>query len=376
MIYFDNAATGGFKPRAVTDASDTVNRFLLANPGRSGHRLSLTGAKAVLDTRSLLCELFGGSADRVIFTKNCTEALNFAIFGSVKEGGHVITTAYEHNSVLRPLFSLSKRGIISLDIIYPKEGVPLPSLIKEKINSKTYMIALTAASNVTGEVLPIDEVSKIASDNNLLFLVDGAQAGGHIDININRQNVSFLALAGHKGLYGPMGSGVLIIKDDCDLEPVLFGGTGSESFNPDQPSCYPDKLESGTLNLPAIVALGEGVRYVKNNLSNFSSHLLSTTATLIDGLKKIPNIKCFSRPNPVGIVSFLHKNLPSAEFSDILSKDYDVAVRGGFHCAPLVHEHLNTKEVGTVRASLSVHNSSRELAYLLTAIGKISAKFS
>jgi cysteine desulfurase family protein len=376
MIYFDNAATGGFKPRAVTDAADTVNRYLLANPGRSGHRLSITGAKAVSDTREIIAELFNANPDKVIFTKNCTESLNYAIFGSIKDGGHIITTVYEHNSVLRPLYALSKRGIISLDIVAPKDGVPLQQLIKDKINDKTYMIAATSASNVTGEVLPIDEIGKIARDFGLLFLVDGAQAGGHVDIDVKRQNVSFLALAGHKGLYGIMGSGALIINDDCDLDPVIFGGTGSESFNTDQPSSYPDKLESGTLNLPAIVALGEGVRYVKNNLSNFSSHLISSTATLIDGLKKIPNLKCFSSPNPVGIVSFLHKNVPSAELSDLLSRDYDIAVRGGFHCAPLIHKYLNTQEVGAVRASLSVQNSSREIAFLINAVAKICSKFS
>lgn len=376
MIYFDNAATGGFKPRAVIDAADTVNRYLLANPGRSGHRLSITGAKSVLDTRTLIAELFGASADRVIFTKNCTEALNFAILGSVKEGGHVITTVYEHNSVLRPLFALEKRGIISLDIVFPKEGESIVSGIKEKINDKTYMIAVTAASNVTGEVLPIQQIGNLANDFSLLFLVDGAQAGGHIPIDIKKQNISFLALAGHKGLYGPMGSGALIINDDNDLEPIIFGGTGSESFSPDQPNLYPDKLESGTLNLPAIVALGEGVRYVKNNLLGFSKHLVSATATLIDGLKKVPKITCFSSPNPVGIVSFTHQTLPSTELADVLDKDYDVAVRGGFHCAPLIHKHLNTQEVGMVRASLSPQNSSREIAYLINAVAKISAKFS
>ena len=136
MIYFDNAATGGFKPRAVTDAADTVNRYLLANPGRSGHRLSITGAKAVSDTREIIAELFNANPDKVIFTKNCTESLNYAIFGSIKDGGHIITTVYEHNSVLRPLYALSKRGIISLDIVAPKDGVPLQQLIKDKINDK------------------------------------------------------------------------------------------------------------------------------------------------------------------------------------------------------------------------------------------------
>lgn len=376
MIYFDNAATGGFKPRAVTDAADTVCRYLLANPGRSGHRLSIAGASVVNDTRTILAEFFNANADRVIFTKNCTEALNYAILGSVKDGGHVIATCFEHNSVLRPLFSLSEKGIITLDIVYPDEHTPLHILIKEKIRKETYLIVSTAISNVTGELLPIEEIGKVAYDNGILFLVDGAQGGGHIDLDMKRCNISFLALAGHKGLSGIMGSGVLILSEDCDLEPIICGGTGSESFNLLQPTCYPERLEAGTLNLPAIAALLEGVKYAKNNLSRFSNHLISATATLIEGLKKFSSIRCFSCPNPAGIVAFEFKNVPSAELSDILNRDYDIAVRGGFHCAPLTHKYLKTDKDGLLRVSLAVQNSSRETAFFLNAMDKIVSKYS
>lgn len=374
MIYFDNAATGGFKPRAVTDSVQTVTRYLSANPGRSGHRLSVTGAEIIYNCRALLAKTFSADSDRVIFTKNCTEALNLAIFGTLKVGGHVITTVFEHNSVLRPLFTLKEKGLITLDVVCPTDDGDIANAIKEKITDKTYLIVATAASNVTGEVLPIEEIGAIAKRKDITFLVDGAQGGGHIELDMKKLGISMLALAGHKGLYGIMGSGVLIIDDHTEVEPLIHGGTGSESFNPFQPRCYPERLEAGTLNLPAIAALLEGVRYASNNRVAFFNHLTSATATIIDGLRKIPTVKVFSKPNGVGIVAF---SLPaeSGEVADILSAEYDVAVRGGVHCAPLMHEYLSTKEHGLVRASIAVQNSSREIYFFLKAVSDIASRY-
>lgn len=368
MIYFDNAATGGFKPRAVTDAADTIIRYLSANPGRSGHRLSLTGAETVYGCRELIADTFSATPDRVIFTKNCTEALNLAIFGSLKVGGHVVTTTFEHNSVLRPLFTLKNKGLITLDVASPSIGQSLLDAVKEKINKDTYLIACTAVSNVTGETLPLQEIGNLCAERGLCFLVDGAQGGGHIELDMKKLGITYLALAGHKGLYGIMGSGVLIIEDGADLEPLILGGTGSESFNLSQPRCYPERLESGTLNLPAIAALSEGVRFVKNNRENFANHLLSATSLLIDGLSKIPYITCYSSPNRSGIVAFEIDGIPSAEAADVLNSKYDVAVRGGFHCAPKTHEHLKTNVHGLIRVSLAVQNSSREINYFLKSV--------
>ncbi|MBQ3218989.1 MAG: aminotransferase class V-fold PLP-dependent enzyme, partial [Clostridia bacterium] len=303
MIYFDNAATGGFKPRAVTDAAESVLRFLSANPGRSGHRLSVAGAKTVESCRELLSQMFVCEPDRVIFTKNCTEALNVAIFGSIKSGDHVITTVYEHNSVLRPLFYLKKQGMITLDVVSPNKDKNIFDAIKERINDKTRVIVTTAVSNVTGEELPIEKIGALAMEKNIIYIVDGAQGGGHIPISVNDSGISLLALAGHKGLYGIMGSGVLILSKTANVSPLIFGGTGSESFNLEQPSAYPERLEAGTLNLPAIAALLEGVRYIKNNLENFSSNLYSATERLILNLNTMKNVNCYSAPNKAGIVS-------------------------------------------------------------------------
>lgn len=368
MIYFDNAATGGFKPRAVTDAVNNVIRFLSANPGRSGHRLSVTGAELVYDARCALSELFGSTPERVIFTKNCTESLNLAILGAVKKGMHVITTVYEHNSVLRPLFRLKEKGIILLDVVTAESPNKITEAIKSKINKHTGMVVLNALSNVTGDVLPFHEVGLLCEEFGLTYIVDGAQAGGHIPIDVENDKIHALSLACHKGLYGIMGSGALILRKDFDLEPLIVGGTGSESFNLLHPTTYPDKLESGTLNLPAIAALTESARYVKANMKSFATLLLNHTRLLIDGLSKMDKITVMSKPNPAGIVSFKVDDIASTDVADFLSEKYDIAVRSGIHCAPLLHQYLGTVDVGLTRASLSVQNTTREIRCFLSAV--------
>lgn len=367
MIYFDNAATGGFKPRAVTDAVESVIRYLSANPGRSGHRLSITGAEIVFDARVSLAELFNAQPERVIFTKNCTEALNLAILGSVKKGMHVLTTVYEHNSVLRPLFSLKEKGIITLDVVMAEKIDLLPKAVEDKITDKTGMLVVNAVSNVTGDKLPVYELGEIAKKHNLIYIVDGAQAGGHIGLDIDTLSATAICLACHKGLYGIMGSGALILSKSAELEPIITGGTGSESFNLLQPTTYPDKLEGGTLNLPAISAICESARYVKTNMKSFSRLLLEHTALLIDGLKSL-NLPVYSSPNEAGIVSFAVNGIPSVDVAEILDKDYDIAVRSGIHCAPLLHQFLGTVDSGLTRVSLSAQNTTREIRYFLSAI--------
>ena len=371
MIYFDNAATGGFKPRAVTDAVENVVRYLCANPGRSAHRLAITGAEIIYNARKEISTLFNCQPERVIFTKNCTEALNVAIFGSLRPKGHIITTVYEHNSVLRPLTSLHNKGLISLDIVAPTSDEDIVQAISDKITPSTYMVITTAVSNVTGENLPIDKIAKLCKQYNLLYLVDGAQAGGHIPIDVNALGISYLALAGHKGLYGIMGSGVLILGEDVDLSPLIHGGTGSESFKLTQPNTYPERLESGTSNLPAIASLNESVRYVKNNMNSFSKLLFNATKELISRLSAFEGIKIYSHPNEAGIVAFDTLNFDCNLVADCLNNDYDIAVRSGFHCAPLMHKFLKTDEKGLIRVSLCVQNTMQELNAFLRALGHI-----
>ena len=367
MIYFDNAATGGFKVHAAVSAAESVIKFLSANPGRSGHRLSATGAKIVSECREVLANGFSADASRVIFTKNCTEALNTAIFGAPLKG-KVITTSAEHNSVLRPLYKLQKEGKISLEIISSDNVL---KQLKEKLDENVSAVIITALSNVTGKSLPISEIGELVNSTGALFIVDGAQAGGHIPLSVRGQHISCLALAGHKGLGGIMGSGALILNDDINLSPLTFGGTGTETFNPDMPTDLPEKLEAGTLNLPAIASLLEGARYTFRNLSHFARTLTEYSQRLINGLSPINGVTVYSEPNPAGIVSFKVDRYDSAETADILNNEYDVAVRGGFHCAPLMHKMLKTEKEGLVRASLSVHNSANEIDYFIKAIKRI-----
>lgn len=371
MIYFDNAATGGFKPNSVIDSACSVIKYLSANPGRSGHRLSITGAETIYKCRSAIADLFNGTAERVVFTKNCTEALNLAIFGTLKVGGHIITTVFEHNSVIRPLISLKQKGLIELDIVCPsKDGIV--HAIEEKIKPNTYLVVTTAISNVNGEGLPINQIGSLCRKNGVLYLLDGAQAGGHITIDIKKDMINMLALAGHKGLYGIMGSGALVFDQDVNILPLIYGGTGSESFNLNQPTNYPESLESGTLNLPAIASLLEGVNLIKNNINNFSNHLFSYTQKAIEGLSSCSKVKCYSKPNKAGIVAFRIDELSSEVVADKLNYEFDIAVRGGLHCAPLMHEFLKTKEEGLVRISFAVQNTTREIDYFIKAIKTIA----
>ena len=372
MIYLDDGATSFYKPPTVEKAMIRALRSC-TNPGRGGYPMANNAARIVYGCRCAAGEMFDCAPEQVVFTKNCTEALNVAIFGYLKKGAHVITTVFEHNSVLRPLFYLEKQGVITLDVVAPDKNGQIESEIEKAITKNTRLIVTTAVSNVNGQSLPVKEIGAIAKKRGISYLIDGAQGGGHVDLKIG-DGVSAIALAGHKGLCGIMGSGTLVLSDDFDVEPLLYGGTGSESFNPLQPDCYPEKLEAGTLNLPAIASLNEGVIYASANLEHFAKQLVFRTQSLIEHLQSINGVKCYSSPNAGGIVAFSLENLSSEVCAEILNERYDIAVRGGIHCAPLMHRYLNTQDCGLVRASIAVQNSSSELNYLISAIKEISNK--
>ena len=371
MIYFDNAATGGFKPSSVTDAFYETGKFLLANPGRSGHRLSVAGANIILNCRLAIKKMFDADCpEHVIFTKNCTEALNTAIFGILKKGDHVITTVFEHNSVLRPLYFLKNSGVISLTVLQPENSNCFLNGVKKAVKKNTRMVIMTAVSNVTGAKTDFEEVGNFTHLKNLIFLLDGAQGAGHIEISMKKHNINVLCLAGHKGLYGIMGSGVLVFDENIDVRPLIFGGTGTETFNKNQPDTYPERLESGTLSLPVISALYEGVRFAEKHLRTYSDHLLSMTEQLILYLSVEKDIHLYSLPNRSGIVSFSVGN-DSSQIADALNEQFDIAVRGGYHCAPLMHDYLGTNNGGLVRVSLAPENTYKELNEFYSAIKRI-----
>lgn len=369
MIYFDNAATGGFKPRTVIETAENVMKYLLANPGRSGHRLSVAGEKIVYDARKELAEFFDASPERVIFTKNCTEALNTAIFG-IETKGKIITTVFEHNSVLRPLKRLKDLFNKEVEIISPENG-DLSDCIIEKIKDGAGAVIMTAVSNVTGNKTPFEKIGEFAKKHGTVFILDGAQAGGHVPISLKKDGVSALCVPAHKGLFGIMGAGALILSDDVKISPLTFGGTGTETFNSDQPETLPEKLESGTLSLPNIAAFREGVRYAAANINNFGEVLEKYTDYVIRSLAEMQKIKIYSEVNRSGIVSFSVENISSQEFADLLNSEYDIAVRGGFHCAPLTHKYLGTDKDGLIRVSLAPQNSTREINYFLNAVKEI-----
>ena len=375
MIYLDNSATGGFKPNCVIDKVVSVIKYLNANPGRSSHRLSKTGLEFIYSARKTISEFFNnGCIDKVIFTKNCSEGLNTAIYGTLKPGGHIVTTIFEHNSVLRPLYNLEKKGLITLTIVSPQNGKFITANdIKNAILPSTYLVIINHVSNVNGAVNKIEEIGEFLKDKNILFLVDGAQSAGHIQIDMKKHHINMLCVAGHKGLYGISGSGCLIIDENTEVSPTFQGGTGTETFNLLGPQCYPEKLEYGTLNLPAICSLDEGIRYISNNLEFIKNQLTIKTEYLIENLLNINGVKVYSTPNPAGIVAFTILNHSSIEVAEILSNNFNIAVRGGFHCAPLMHKFLNTDSEGLIRVSTSLNNTKRELLALLDGVKYITS---
>ncbi|MDE7300963.1 MAG: aminotransferase class V-fold PLP-dependent enzyme [Clostridia bacterium] len=363
----DNAATGGFKPDTVVNAT-TAALKTCANPGRSGHKLSLACAERVFTVRQLLAEFFNApSSDRVIFTKNCTEALNIAILGTLGAGDKVVTTVAEHNSVLRPLFHLKNLGVNVVTVGLDQNGdIDVPALISAAKGAAA--VVVTLASNVTGTSPDIAAIRRGISKDTLL-ICDGAQACGHINIDMHELGIDALSVAGHKGMLGIQGSGALIMSSRFNPAPITFGGTGSESNNLNMPDFYPDRLESGTISYPAIVSLGEGALYLKSHMYENRDRVVYLTDRMINGLHKNPAVKLYSRPNEFGIVAFAVENIQSEVVAYRLSEEFSICVRGGLHCAPLMHKALQS--TGLVRVSLSAFNNETEVDYFLRAVEKL-----
>lgn len=377
MLYFDNAATGGRKPDQVLTAVSSSIR-VCANPGRSGHKLSLSCAKLVHETRNELNRFFDGYGyDRVVFTKNCTEALNLAIFGTLKKGDHVLTTCMEHNSVLRPLEFLKKAGFIEYDVCPlagDKENATLDiHAFQALLRPNTRMAIVTTASNVNGLLSPLQAIKKILP-KRVLLLCDGAQGAGHFPIKMQEAGIDLLTIAGHKGMFGIQGSGALLFSERIDPAPLFYGGTGSISVSLDMPDFYPDRLEAGTLNFPAVVSLLEGTRYLTMREKEIGERLTELSFYFIHALKKQPSYTVYSKENPCGIVAFSHKHMDSEQVAERLSSEFGIAVRGGLHCAPLMHEALQTLDGGLIRVSFSHYNNEKEIDRLVSALERIGEK--
>jgi len=371
IIYFDNAATSNFKPRIVKKTLIKTLK-LSANPGRSGHKLSILNAFKVFKVRQNIANYFGiDEPENVIFTKNCTEALNIAIKGTLKKGGHVICSCFDHNSILRPLTNLFNYGNISLTFAKPEENNIYITRkdIEKHINNKTYLVCLTAFSNVTGNKNDIENIAKLCREKNILFLLDFAQGAGHLKLNMKKTGINYLTFAGHKGFLAPQGIGGLCINSNVKPMPIMEGGTGTESINLSQPTALPESLESGTIATPLITSLDSGIKYIEKHFIKNCNKTTKLTKYLYDNLKEIKEIKIYSEPNfSSGIIAFNYLDIDSNIISDYLDQNYNIATRSGLHCAPLTHKYYNTTNQGMVRISLNFKNTKKQIKILINAL--------
>ena len=372
MIYLDNSSTTHKKPMSVINAVKQGLTKQSVNPSRGSYDLSINAENLVYNTREELAEYIGTTSNQIIFTSGCTMALNMAIFGTAKKGGHILISTFEHNSVMRPLEKLKSTHNISYTILTPnKNGIITGSEITSNIQSNTYMIIINHTSNVVGTTQNIENIGKICKKHNLIFLLDGAQSVGHEKINMQEMGINLLTIAGHKGLYAPQGIGVLAINN-IQVSPLIFGGTGTASDRLKQPLSYPDGLESGTPNLPGILGLRAGLKFVIKNQNKINKKITQLTKYLIYQLNRIKNVICYSTNENSGVVSFTIKDKDSSEVSNILAEKYKICTRSGLHCAPLVHKYYKTLKNGMTRISISYFNKQSEIDKVINAVKEIA----
>lgn len=379
MIYFDNGATSFPKPARVEQAVIAALRKYGANPGRSGHTMSMDTAIKVYECRELAAKFFGaGEVEDVVFTQNCTQALNMALKGLLEQGDHVIISDLEHNSVLRPVHALAETGVITYSIARVSEDDDeTAELFESCIQPNTRLIACTHGSNVWGIKLPVEKLGDMARRRGLLFLVDAAQTAGVVKIDMKEFGIDFLCTAGHKSLYGPSGTGMLITPLGNVLKTIIEGGTGTMSADYNQPLEMPERLESGTVNTMGIIGLKAGISYViEKGIDTIYNHGMKIGGLIHERLAHTKNIILYTN-------GFIHgKHLPVISFNidgmsseDTVSRlsDMGFALRGGLHCAPLAHKKMGTLQAGAVRISIGAFNTSEEAVKLCAAIGDIAA---
>lgn len=381
VTYLDNAATSWPKPPEVAAG---MTRFLTevgANPGRSGHRLSIEAARVVYRTREAVAELLGVADPlRVIFCANATHALNLALRGLLRPGQHVVTTSLEHNSVMRPLRALETAGVSITVVKCSPEGVLDPAAVEQALRPETSMIVMTHASNVAGTLLPVREVANVARAHGLLLLVDAAQSAGAVPLNFEDLSVDLLAFTGHKALYGPTGTGGLLVGERVDLdhfEPLIRGGTGSNSDTELQPGFLPDKLESGTLNAVGLAGLEAGVRWLQHRgVQEIRSRERRLTARLLEGLCAIPGVEVKGprdAAKQLPVVSFTIAGRDPGEIGFRLDQEFGIAARVGLHCSPVAHQTLGTFRTGTVRLSLGAFNTTADVDHAVQAVRQLAS---
>ncbi len=380
MIYLDNAATSWPKPAEVLTAMVDVLERAGGNPGRSGHRLSIEAARVVYEAREDIASFFKVSdPSRVIFTTNATHAINIVLKGLLKPGDRIVTSSMEHNAVMRPLRRLEKQGVRLHIVRCAPDGSLDLNDIARAIDSSTRLVVLIHASNVVGTILPIAQIATIAHRAGALVLVDAAQTAGVLPIDIKALGIDFLAFTGHKGLQGPPGIGGLVIGDNIDtsqIEPLMQGGTGSQSELEEQPEYVPDKLESGTPNIVGIAGLHAGIKWLLDKgIEAIQQYKKDLTRSLIDGLSNIPAIKLYGTHDldkRTAIVSFTVPGRQVSEIGLMLDEQHDILTRVGLHCAPAAHRTIGTFPEGTVRLAPGVFTTQEDIAKTISAIAKVT----
>lgn len=379
-IYLDQAATSWPKPESVYLAVDQYQRTLGVAAGRGAYADALEVSQRVERARAAIARLIGGENPRhLVFTLNGTDALNMALQGALGEGGHAITTVAEHNSVLRPLRALEQAGRIEVTrVLCDGTGIVDAGDVRRAIRRDTRLIALTHASNVTGALQPAAEIGQMAREADILFLLDAAQTAGEIPIDVRSMHVDLLAMPGHKGLLGPLGTGVLYVRPGVEHRVASFrqGGTGTFSEDDLQPATLPDKYEAGNLNVPGILGLGAAVEWLlARGVEKLRSETIALTARLVSRLFDMPSVRVYgprAADERVGLVSFTIAGIDSQEMAAILDASFGVQARAGLHCAPLMHAALGTlSSGGTVRLSYGPFNTPAEIDRAADAIGEI-----
>ena len=368
MLYLDNAATTVRKPLAVYAKLLESTVAGSGNAGRGAHKKSMDAIRAMVDTQDLISELFNiQNPQNIIFMQNATYALNTAIFGTVRNGTHIVVTAMDHNSVLRPAYILGNYTVVDAD----KTGYVRAEDVENAITEDTALIVCTHASNVCGTVQPVYEIGRIAKKHGIPFLIDTAQTAGCAVVDAEKMNADMIAFSGHKGLMGPLGTGGLYVRNPENLYPLVVGGTGSNSESIVQPEFMPDKFHSGTMNIPAIAALGSGVKYVmKRGVNAIRDYEHGLAMRFRENLMNMENVTVYGSGNGVATVAFNVGELDSGEvFERLMGR---VAVRAGYHCAPLAHRAIGTSDRGAVRASFGVFNTRRDVSKMTDYIYHIS----
>lgn len=376
MIYFDNSATTNPKPKSVIGASNRAMISYSFNSGRGGYRQSVKASDKIFEAREKISQMFSFQPQDICFTQNCTTALNIAIKGSVKKGSHIIISNLEHNAVARPVYKLKTDGVADYDIAdFSYDRQECVNNFKKLIKPETDLIVCMHASNVFGCMFPIKEIGELAHENGIRFIVDAAQTAGVVELNAQEDNIDILCAPGHKGLYGPMGTGFLAVREGVALDTLIEGGTGSLSANLSQPDFLPDRFESGTLNNSGIISLSTAVSFVKSHgIENIYKKETALVNYIFDNFRKNNNITLYTPKiadlNSAPILSFNYGDYSSEKTAALLAQK-GVAVRAGYHCSPLAHQAFSTTNRGTVRISPSVFTTQRDCEMLINFLKKL-----